>query len=218
MKILLSLSGGMDSTTLLGHLLAQGHEVICVGFYYGSKHNKHENSCAIEVAEHYGVVLKWIDLSEVMRSFKSNLLMSGGEIPEGHYSDKTMSATVVPFRNGIFLSILAGLAESEGCDSIAVGIHQGDHAIYPDCRLEFFTYMSCAIKSGTDGKVDMIAPFLHLDKTGILKIGFDIDVPYNLTRTCYKDQPISCGKCGSCVERLEAFSNLQTIDPITYAN
>ena len=215
-KILLALSGGMDSATLLGHLLSLNHKVKCVGFSYGSKHNRYENASAYKIARHYKIEMKWIDLTEIMKSFKSDLLKSGGEIPEGHYTDKSMSATVVPFRNGIFLSVLAGFAESIGFSQVAVGIHQGDHAIYPDCRKAFFIAMDIAIMQGTDSQVSMVAPFINMNKTDILKTGRACKTPYELTRTCYKDQPVSCGKCGSCVERLTAFHKNNVEDPIKY--
>jgi len=217
-KVVLALSGGMDSTTLLGKLLHEGNDVKCLCFYYASKHNEYENKAAAMVAEHYGVNLQMVDLSQVMSGFTSALLKSGGEIPEGHYTDSSMSQTVVPFRNGIFLSIMAGLAESIGADSVAVGIHQGDHAIYPDCREVFYKMMNNAILAGTDNKVHIIAPFLNTDKIGILQEGFTINVPYHLTRTCYKDQPVSCGNCGSCNERKEAFNIVGVIDPIPYSD
>ena len=111
---------------------------------------------------------------------------------------------------------MAGLAWSKGAREIAIGIHQGDHAIYPDCRVSFYNAMNQAIAEGTDHNVLITAPFLHTDKTGILDWGFRHEVPYHLTRTCYKDQELSCGKCGSCVERLEAFAFHNTKDPIKY--
>lgn len=212
----MGLSGGMDSTTCLGYFLDQGAEVVCLGFTYGSKHNQYENEAAENVVKHYGVEYTLIDLTTTMEGFKSNLLRGGGEIPEGHYTDQSMSLTVVPARNIIFLSIMAGYAESIEASKIAIGIHQGDHAIYPDCRTEFYKAMDTAIFLGTDRKVEIIAPFIKDDKTEILKTGFAINVPYSLTRTCYKDQPLSCGKCGSCVERLEAFRNIGQNDPIEY--
>lgn len=216
MKIVMALSGGMDSTTLLGHLLHENHQVTCVGFTYGSKHNKYENECAYKVAQHYRVPFVLISLASAMGGFKSDLLMSGGEIPEGHYQAENMRRTVVPGRNTIFLSFLAGIAESEGADRIAIGIHQGDHAIYPDCRQEYYKAMDLAIYLATDRKVQIDAPFLNTDKTGILKRGTILNVPYHLTRTCYKDQLVSCGKCGSCQERLAAFYEIGVEDPVSY--
>jgi len=215
-KIVMALSGGMDSATCLGYFLNQGADVVCLGFTYGAKHNQYENEAATAIAEHYGVPYNRIDLTKTMEGFKSNLLKTGGDIPEGHYTDQSMSLTVVPARNIIFLSIMAGYAESVGAGKISIGIHQGDHAIYADCRTEFYKAMDTAIFLGTDKKVEIVAPFINEDKTGILKIGLDINVPYHLTRTCYKDQPLSCGKCGSCVERLEAFNNIGLNDPIKY--
>ena len=215
-RAVLALSGGMDSTTVLAWLLAQGYSVSCASFTYGSKHNKYENRAAIDVANHYGVELVPIDMTGVMKGFKSNLLLSGGDIPEGHYNDESMSQTVVPGRNIIFLSILAGLAWSKEASEIAIGIHQGDHAIYADCRTEFYKAMDTAIYLGTDSRVSILAPFVHTDKTGIIEWGLANKVPYSLTRTCYKDQELSCGKCGSCTERLEAFQANHIKDPIWY--
>jgi 7-cyano-7-deazaguanine synthase len=206
----------MDSATLLAFLLETGHAVECVSFTYGSKHNSYEQQCAQQIADHYCVCLHRIDLTEAMQLFKSDLLKSGGDIPEGHYTAPSMAATVVPCRNMIFLSILAGIAESIGARKVAVGIHSGDHAIYPDCRPEFYASMHQAIKCATDGKVTMIAPFIDWDKTRILQYGIPAGVPYGMTRTCYKDQEYSCGVCGSCVERLEAFTAVGQEDPIFY--
>jgi 7-cyano-7-deazaguanine synthase len=215
-KIVMALSGGMDSTTMLGLLLSQGNEVHPVSFTYGSKHNRYENAAARTVAEYYNLALPIIDLSGVMQHFKSDLLLSGGKIPEGHYNDSSMERTVVPGRNMIFLSILAGYAWSIGATKIALGIHQGDHAIYADCRKEFFKAMDSAIYLGTDRRVDFIAPLLDMNKAGIVKIGTSLAVPFHLTRTCYKDQELSCGRCGSCRERLEAFEIRGIADPIKY--
>lgn len=164
------------------------------------------------------VFIHAFNLTEVMQGFKSNLLLSGEEIPEGHYNDETMKKTVVPGRNMIFISIMAGYAESVGADTVALGVHAGDHHIYPDCREEFISSVNATVGLSTDGKVKVIAPFQHYDKYDILKIGYGLSpvVPYHLTRTCYKDQLHSCGKCGSCQERLEAFGKLMIKDPIQY--
>ena len=222
-KVVIGLSGGMDSTTLLGLMLEQGFEVHCCTFYYGSKHGKWENRAAEEVIDFYQlkgfpVFGHPIDLSKAFVDFSSDLLLSGGEIPEGHYESESMKATVVPGRNLIFASIMAGLAESIGADFVGLGVHSGDHHIYPDCRPEFIKALDVTIYLSSDRKVEVLTPFINENKTSILKIGYDlhITIPYHLTRTCYKDQPLSCSKCGSCRERLEAFSNLGIKDPIEY--
>lgn len=215
-EAVVALSGGMDSATVLGWLIAEGFAVTAVGFIYGSKHNPYEQACARTLAEHYKVDFRTFNLTSIMGGFNSNLLKSGGDIPEGHYEDESMSLTVVPGRNMIFATILAGLADSIGAQLVALGIHQGDHAIYPDCRTEFFKAMDSAIYLGTGAKVQLTAPFLETDKKGILTWGLKHDVPYHLTRTCYKDQVLPCGVCGSCQERLEAFEKIGEKDPIEY--
>ena len=221
MKIVLSLSGGMDSATALGYYLAEGHDIIPVNFMYGSKHNTFEKLCAIRLCVYYGInMFPSINLRFIEDMFSSDLLKSGEDIPEGHYEDKNMKSTVVPGRNLIFASILAGYAESIGADAIALGVHAGDHAIYPDCRPEFVDSLIETINKSSDSKISVFAPFLNLDKTEILKIGYSLPgefkIPYELTRTCYCDQETSCGKCGSCIERLEAFKNIGKTDPIEY--
>lgn len=216
-NLLVSLSGGMDSTTVLSRALEEPDvEVQAVGFTYGSKHNKYENEAARNVAAHYGLSYDVLDLSNVSQYLESNLLKSGGDIPEGHYESASMSQTVVPGRNIIFASILAGIAWSRDCDEVWLGIHAGDHAIYPDCRPEFFYAMRRAIEFGTDGCVYLEAPFLHSKKQHIIQRGLQLGTPYHLTRTCYKEQPIACGKCGSCQERLEGFKANGIEDPIDY--
>lgn len=218
MKIVLSLSGGMDSATLLAQAVSRGYEVIPVGFYYGSKHGKYEQEAARQLVSYYKLAAnhQTIDLTNVMSAFKSDLLLSGGEIPEGHYTDSSMSRTVVPGRNIIFASVLSGLAWSVKAEQVWLGVHAGDHAIYPDCRPGFINSMREAVHSGTDGLVLLKAPYLNIDKTAILKIGLGLKVPYDLTRTCYKDQKMACGKCGSCTERIEAFTKNNVTDPLEY--
>lgn len=223
-KVVIGLSGGMDSATLLGLLLEWGAEVHCYSFYYGSKHNLWERKAVENIIEFYKekkqpIFFYPIDLTEAFKAFNSNLLQSGGAIPEGHYNDESMKLTVVPGRNMIFASIMAGLAESVGATRIALGVHSGDHHIYPDCRQEFIKALDSAVYLSSDRKVEIITPLLKDDKAGILRRGYydlSIQVPYHLTRTCYKDQEFSCGKCGSCQERLEAFYNLGIEDPIQY--
>lgn len=222
-KVVIGLSGGMDSATLLGHLLEQGAEVHCCVFTYGSKHNKYENLAADRIISFYQTIgmpvhKYFFDLKEVFSKVESNLLLSGGDIPEGHYNDDSMKKTVVPGRNLIFGSIMASVAESIEADEIALGVHSGDHHIYPDCRSEFIKAMDLAIFLSSDKKVQVITPFVGMNKTSILELGHEqsLIIPYDITRTCYKDQELSCGKCGSCMERLEAFKNINEKDPIEY--
>ena len=218
-KAIVSFSGGMDSTTLLGLVqdtLNRSQEIKAVSFTYGAKHNQYENESARLVCKHYGIPFCLINLESIMKTFRSDLLKTGGAIPEGHYEEKTMEQTIVPARNLIFISILTGAAWSEGAKDLYIGIHSGDHFIYPDCRSEFFHNMANAVSEGTNNTVHLQAPFLLENKTTIIKRGLKMNVPYHLTRTCYKDQPIACGKCGSCQERLEAFANNNMEDPIEY--
>ena len=213
---LISLSGGLDSSTLLAYLLNQNYHVECIGFTYGSKHNKYELEAAKKIAEYYNVKYDLINLEEVMKSFRSNLLKNGGEIPEGHYTEDSMKLTVVPARNIIFISIMAGLAWSRNLNCIALGVHASDRHTYPDCQKSFIDSMGLSIISGTDGNVELISPFITIEKWDIVKIGLELKVPYELTRRCYKDQPIACGKCGTCRERIEAFERNGVKDPIEY--
>lgn len=214
---LVSLSGGMDSATVLA-LAHRNHggSVEAVGFTYGSKHNLYENAAANALAKHYEVPFTLIDLSTIMRGFRSALLKSGEAIPEGHYEADTMRATVVPARNLIFASILTGIAASKNIGTIMLGVHAGDHHIYPDCRPSFIASLQDTVNEAVEERISITAPFLHVKKEDILKVGFVLNTPYHLTRTCYKDQPIACGMCGSCQERLEAFANLGKEDPIAY--
>lgn len=216
MKVLVVLSGGMDSTTALAWAKAN-HEVVgCVNFQYGSKHNEKELSRVVPICHHFKVGLKIVELEAAFKDFKSDLLQSGGDIPEGHYADESMKRTVVPFRNGIMLSIAAGLAESMGAKGIVLGNHMGDHAIYPDCRENFATAMREAIRLGTYAEIELLAPFQHADKAAIAKLGDHLKVPFELTWTCYKGKEKHCGKCGSCVERREAFQLAGVVDPTEY--
>lgn len=220
--IVMALSGGLDSATLLATLLQEGHAVHCCLFFYGSKHNNYELESANNVVNHYAAVgypvtSHYFDISEVMKNFNSALMKSNSqEIPEGNYNDESMKLTVVPGRNLIFASIMAGLAESIDASAIALGVHAGDHHIYPDCRPEFIKALDSVIYLSSDKRVEVLCPFANINKTQILSKGLVLGVPYHLTRTCYKDQPKSCGLCGSCVERLEAFAACDEDDPIEY--
>lgn len=215
---LVSLSGGMDSATALALAVqAKGKaHVQAVGFGYGSKHNPYEIACAEKLADFFGVEYDVISVSSVFYNFESALMDREVAVPEGHYDDENMRLTVVPNRNLIFLSILAGLAVSRKASEIWLGVHAGDHRIYPDCRPEFIESARQTIKLATDSDLNIVAPFLYMKKKDILRVGYDFHVPYHLTRTCYKEQQKSCGKCGSCQERLESFQSIGVEDPLEY--
>jgi len=201
-------SGGMDSITLLYDYYKRIG--LAISFNYGSKHNDKEIPFAKWHCEKLSIPHIIIPLLFVNDYFKSDLLQSGGDIPEGHYENKNMKSTVVPFRNGIMLSIAAGIAESNGFHNILLGNHSGDHAIYPDCREEFITAMSKAIQAGTYENVEIMAPYTNINKMDIAQIGKQLNIDYSKTWTCYKGEEIHCGVCGSCVERKEALAGFDT--------
>lgn len=216
MKVLVLLSGGMDSVTAL-HWAARAHAVAgAVSFDYGSKHNHREIPMAAWQATQLGVAHDVVALDFVNRLFASDLLQSGGEVPEGHYAEESMKRTVVPFRNGIMLAIACGLAESRGAEALVIAAHSGDHAIYPDCREPFMEAMAAAMKHGTYAGISLIRPFIDCDKAEIVRRGMALGVDYAHTWSCYKGRDIHCGKCGTCVERREAFLVAGVPDPTSY--
>lgn len=217
MKVLVILSGGMDSTTVLYKAVKDyGVEnIIAASFKYGSRHNEKEIPMARTHTHKLGVEHHIINLEEAFANFKSNLLKGQGEIPEGHYAAANMSQTVVPNRNMIMLSIAGGLADSKGCSEIWLGSHAGDHAVYPDCRVEFTQAVSEALSISTEGRVKIVSPFNEISKSEIVKLGLDLGVDYKYTWSCYKgeDQLHHCYKCGTCVERVETFIENNLMDP-----
>ena len=218
MKVIVLVSGGMDSVAALYQ--AQ-HEHQCAGalsFDYGSKHNHREIPFAVWHCAKLGVPHRTVRLSFMNELFKSDLLQSGGAIPDGHSEEATMKQTVVPFRNGILLSIAAGYAESVGAEGLVIAAHSGDHAIYPDCREAFMQAMGDAIRHGTYGGIAVLRPFIAMTKAGIATRGHDIGVDFSRTWSCYKGGEIHCGTCGTCVERREAFLLAGLPDPTRYAS
>lgn len=211
---LIALSGGVDSTTLLYEYREQ---IACaVGFDYGSKHNARELVAAQSICDELGIPYLIIPLAFIGEYFRSDLLMSGGEMKLGDYSEENMRSTVVPFRNGIMLSILAGLAESRDLQQVLIANHFGDHALYPDCRESFVTPMGEAITAGTSNRVRLIAPYTHLTKAEIVDRGARLGVPYAKTYSCYQGGAHHCGLCGTCRERHEAFIANGLEDPTRY--
>lgn len=195
-------SGGMDSITLLYDM--KDRIGLAVTFNYGSNHNAREIEYAKIHCSRLGIKHVVIELGFIHDFFHSSLLEGADAIPEGHYEDANMKSTVVPFRNGIMLSVAAGLAESYGFKHLLIANHSGDHAIYPDCRPDFIRYMSEATKSGTYPGIDIIAPYTDISKGEIAYRGLCLGIDYSETWSCYKGGDEPCGKCGTCVERAEA--------------
>ncbi len=198
------LSGGMDSVTLLHDM--KERIALAVTFDYGSNHNAREIECASWQCTLLDIEHLVIPLSFMGQYFKSSLLSGADAIPEGHYADENMKSTVVPFRNGIMLSVACGLAESRGLKHVMIANHGGDHAIYPDCREGFVNAMSQAMKEGTYNGVTIIAPYTNITKGEIALRGLRLGIDYNHTYSCYKGGEKHCGKCGTCVERTEALA------------
>lgn len=207
-------SGGMDSITLL----YDKKEEIALGisFDYGSNHNAKEIPYAKMHCERLGIKHITISLDFMHKYFKSSLLEGAEAIPEGHYADENMQSTVVPFRNGIMLSIAIGIAESNGLNKVLIANHGGDHTIYPDCRPEFISAIDMAASTGTYVNVHVCAPYTNITKSEIAKIGKAIGIDYSETWSCYKGQDHHCGKCGTCVERKEALAEAGIEDTTIY--
>ena len=211
MKAILIYSGGLDSTTLLYEY--KDSIALALTFDYGSKHNAREIEFARENCRRLGIPHRVIELAFIRDFYKSDLLLTGGEIPEGHYAEQNMKSTVVPFRNGVMLSIAIGFAESNDLDTVLIANHAGDHTIYPDCRPEFIAAMDAAATAGTFNGVHIVSPYCDITKRDIALRGRELGVDYSLTYSCYKGGEVHCGRCGTCIERKEA---LEGFDPTEY--
>jgi 7-cyano-7-deazaguanine synthase len=216
MKVCVLLSGGMDSVTAFHHALHCHEVVACLTFDYGSKHNAREIPFAKFHAQRHGITHHTVTLDFIDRLFQSDLLRSGGAIPDGHYAAESMRRTVVPFRNGIMLAVAAGYAESIGAAAVVIAAHAGDHAIYPDCREPFMRAMGEAMAEGTYANIRLLRPFIAMDKAAIARHGAELGVDFAQTWSCYKGGEFHCGACGTCVERREAFLLAGLTDPTRY--
>ena len=199
---LIVLSGGMDSTTMLYEFSSS--IALAVNFHYGANHNEREAECARYNCAKLGIELVEIDLDFMGRYFESSLLSGSDAIPSGEYDSENMKSTVVPFRNGIMLSVAAGLAESRGLHAVMIANHGGDHSIYPDCRPGFIAAMGRAIAEGTYEGIELRAPYTNITKADIARRGVALGVDYSHTYSCYRGGEHHCGTCGTCVERREA--------------
>ena len=214
-KAVVVYSGGMDSFTVLNQAINTGAEVYAISFNYGQKHSK-ELVVAAEVCKSLNIHHKTVDISAINSLMAGSSLTSDIEIPEGHYEDDNMKSTVVPNRNMVLLSMAIAYAVSLEADKVYYGAHSGDHHIYPDCRPEFVEAMNAVSKIANYQAVEIVTPFLHNSKTEILAAGLAMNLDYANTWTCYNGRQQACGKCGSCVERLEAFALQNRPDPLEY--
>lgn len=216
-KCVVLLSGGIDSTVLL-YSLVNEYECYPLTLDYGQRHFKEviaaRNIC--EARDHNLLLrCKYLNLRNLQTLLPSSLT-GVGKVPEGHYNEESMKSTVVPGRNLIFLAIAAGYAEGIGALCVAYAAHSEDHYLYPDCRPEFAMAASQAIHRSTDYGVSLLIPLINLTKADIIKLGTKLTVPFKLTWSCYKGNELHCGRCGTCVERLEAFRKAGIPDPTKY--
>ncbi len=214
MKTIVILSGGLDSTTLLYHLKAEGHEVHALTFDYGQRH-KRELAAAAEVCQITATSQEIVDLSALAPLFGANALTDHSvDLPEGEYSEETISVSTVPNRNMIMLSVALGRAISLGFDAVAFGAHGGvNDVMYPDCSPEFATAMNGVAKVCDDHDLTVLAPFVQWEKSDIVKRGGELQVPFELTWSCYDGDETPCGNCGTCVDRRNGFATAGLLDP-----
>src|SRR5579859_6110297 len=213
-------SGGLDSTTMAYSLRAQGYELVAISFDYGQRHRK-ELSFAEQMAADLGAPWTLIDLQAAgVTSFLTGSALTDESVtvPDGHYAHDSLKLTVVPNRNAIRLSIACALAVTHDAGAVAFGAHTGDHFIYPDCRPEFVRAFEAMVNLAVEGlaNIEILAPFLAMIKTDIVRLGDELKVPFERTWSCYKGGALHCGTCGTCVERREAFAQAHVMDPTRY--
>lgn len=221
-KVVVLLSGGLDSTTCLALACKLYKDVIALNMIYGQKHIK-EIECAKKVAEYYGVEYYEEDLSCVFKYSECPLLEKNGKpIEHTSYAEQVKESengivsTYVPFRNGLFLSAATSFAISVGASAVMYGAHADDAAgnAYPDCSVAFAKDMGAAIFEGSGETVSLVAPFVLWTKADIVKLGLELGVPYELTWSCYEGGEKPCGVCGTCRDRQKAFEINGAKDPL----
>jgi len=217
-KIVAIYSGGMDSTVMIYQLREQGHEVKALSFDYGQRHAV-ELHAAKNITQSLGIPIDVVSLGNLapLIAGQSSQLNTNVAVPDGHYTEDSMKATVVPNRNMIMLSIAVAHALALEFDAVAYGAHAGDHTIYPDCRAEFVDAMQAVISLCDWSNIQLLTPFLHEEKRKIASLGAALKVPFAQTWSCYKGGTLHCGTCGTCVERKEAFALANIPDPTSYA-
>ena len=214
-KIVVLLSGGLDSTVLLSLLHHLGHDVQALSFNYGQKH-KRELDYAVQTATKLGIKHTLFAVDQIFAQFgsDSSLLNADVAVPEGHYADITMRATVVPNRNMILLSLATGYAIANKLDGVAYASHTGDHTVYKDCQPAFFEPLKAAVENADWHPTTLFAPFINISKSDIAAIGNSLQVNWDETYSCYNGCEPQCGVCGTCTERIEALREALSIDPL----
>lgn len=214
-KAIAIVSGGMDSVTLAYDIARRGYDLHLLAFNYGQRHKK-EVEFAKSAAADLDARFDLIDLTSVGALLKGSALTDDIPVPDGHYAAPNMAITVVPNRNAIMLAVAFGVAVAEKAELVGIGVHAGDHFVYPDCRPEFVRAFVQMEHLANEGGPDLYAPFLTVTKADIVSTGALLGVPYEKTWSCYKGQDLHCGTCGTCVERREAFSLAGVSDPTKY--
>ncbi len=219
MKTIVICSGGLDSVTLAHKVAAENDLLGLVSFDYGQRHKKELNS-ARECADRLGTAHQFIDISHLGTLLGGSALTDDIAVPDGHYAEETMKITVVPNRNAIMLAIAFGIASAQGADAVAAAMHGGDHFIYPDCRPAFIEAFQNMQNFALDGQstIKLYTPFVSISKADIVSIGNELAVPFDKTWSCYRGGATHCGRCGTCVERIEAFDIASVADPTQYAD
>lgn len=219
MKTLVICSGGLDSVSLAHKVAAEQTLTGLVSFDYGQRHSK-ELGFAAACAQRLGVPHQIIDIRDVGQQLSGSALTDDVAVPDGHYAEESMRITVVPNRNAIMLAISFGVAAARQADAVGVAVHGGDHFIYPDCRPDFIDAFQAMQNRALDGyaNVRLYAPFVHASKADIVTEGARHATPFAQTWSCYKGGDVHCGRCGTCVERREAFDLARQPDPTDYAD
>ncbi|HEV7760999.1 MAG TPA: 7-cyano-7-deazaguanine synthase QueC [Acidimicrobiales bacterium] len=218
--VVATVSGGLDSVTLAHTLAADGHDLVCLSFDYGQRHAK-EVDFARACADRLGADHHVVDLRSVGALLAGSALTDPSvAVPEGHYTDASMAVTVVPNRNAIMLAVAVGVATARGAAAVAAAVHAGDHTIYPDCRPAFIEAAEHEARLANEGFIAdgfrILAPFVEISKADIVRRGAALDVPFAETWSCYIGGERHCGRCGTCVERREAFELAGVDDPTVY--
>ena len=215
-KVVVLLSGGLDSTTLAYLLKSEGYKLFTLSFNYGQRHKK-ELECAEEIAKILNSTHKTVDITSITSLISKGALTGSTPVPHSHYTAETQKITIVPNRNSILLSLAFGYAVKLGISNVAYAAHKNDFTIYPDCREDFASRFEDAIRWANDNfKLNLLRPLINKTKAEIVKLGLSLKVPYQKTWSCYEGDDLACGQCGTCQERLEAFRLNNAKDPIQY--